>query len=407
MLGIARAGAGEYEGAIQAYERGIEPARRAGNLVGVNVFTYGRAMYLIVQGRLNEAEQACRSTLERAAREGHAELPALGWPHVALARIELERWRLDEAQACLDRGLRIARHAGFGEMMRVVRYLGAHLQAARGDAEGALAAFQDVERIVNALDDPYASGELAWEWTAVCLKVGRWEAARSKLALLEEMAAATGHANLLLWRDALAAGLLCGEGRHVEALVELDAAIGRARATRSSGQLIRLLAQRAVALAATGRLDAARSALREALELGAPEGFVRRWVDVGPAIAPLLRDLRERADTPETLHAYLDALLDACRTAFGTPAPKTEAPPADTPAGTPTGMPVGEMLDPLTPRELEVTRLICQGHSNAEIARRLVVAVSTVKKHTSHIYDKLGVRSRAQAIARAHELGLV
>ena len=65
------------------------------------------------------------------------------------------------------------------------------------------------------------------------------------------------------------------------------------------------------------------------------------------------------------------------------------------------------MLDPLTPRELEVTRLICQGHSNAEIARQLVVAVSTVKKHTSHIYDKLGVRSRAQAIARAHDLGLV
>ena len=87
----------------------------------------------------------------------------------------------------------------------------------------------------------------------------------------------------------------------------------------------------------------------------------------------------------------LDALLDACQRAFGDLALQ----------------PLDRMLDPLTPRELEVTRLICQGYSNAEIARQLVVAVSTVKKHTSHIYDKLGVRSRAQAIARAHDLGLV
>ena len=59
------------------------------------------------------------------------------------------------------------------------------------------------------------------------------------------------------------------------------------------------------------------------------------------------------------------------------------------------------MLDPLTPRELEVTRLICQGLSNAEIAGQLVVAVSTVKKHTNHIYSKLGVKNRTQALLKA------
>jgi LuxR family maltose regulon positive regulatory protein len=254
---------------------------------------------------------------------------------------------------------------------------------------------QDTERIVNALDDPYLSGELAWKWTTVYLNAGQWDAARAKLAVLEQHYAVTRHAILLLARNWLTARLLCAEGRHAEALVGLDEAIARVRATKSIGQLIRLLALQAVALEARGSGDSARSALREVIELDAPEGYVWRWLDAGPSIAPLLRDLRDQSDTPQVLRAYLDALLDACQRAFGDLAPQ------------PLRQLAGEMLDPLTPRELEVARLICQGYSNAEIARQLVVAVSTIKKHTSHIYDKLGVRSRSQAIARAHDLGLV
>jgi LuxR family maltose regulon positive regulatory protein len=64
-------------------------------------------------------------------------------------------------------------------------------------------------------------------------------------------------------------------------------------------------------------------------------------------------------------------------------------------------------LDPLTPRELEILRLICQGYSNPEIASELVVTLNTIKKHTSNIYSKLGVSSRTQAIARAHDLDLI
>ena len=317
MLGVARAGAGDYEGAIEAHRRGMTLTHREGNLIGYHSCTYARAMYAIIQGRLNEAEDVCRTAIERAAREGHADIPAVGWPHVALARIELERYRLDEAQACLDRGLQIARHGGFGELQRAGRYLGAHISAARGDLEGALALLKDTERIVSALDDPYVSGELAWKWATVCLHGGQWDAARAKLAELEQACAVTRHANLLLARDWLTAGLLCAEGCYAEALVGLDEAIRRVRASNSVGALIRLLAQQAVALEARGRRDSARSALREALERGAPEGYVWRWLDAGPSIAPLLRDLRDQSDTPQVLHAYLDALLDACQRAFG------------------------------------------------------------------------------------------
>lgn len=60
----------------------------------------------------------------------------------------------------------------------------------------------------------------------------------------------------------------------------------------------------------------------------------------------------------------------------------------------------------LTAREIEVVRLIAQGHSNAEIAATLFVSDATVKTHINHIFSKLGARDRAQVIVKARQMGL-
>jgi ATP/maltotriose-dependent transcriptional regulator MalT len=342
MLGAARAGAGNPEGTIEAYARGIEPTYGAGNLVGAYTCLCGQTMYLIAQGRLNEADDTCRSVIERGLREGHGDLPAVRWSDVVMAQIELERYRLDKAEAGLNDGLRIARPGGFGELLCAGRCLRPCLAVARGNQDGAVEILQDTERIVDAMDGLYLTGDLARHRTAVCLNTGDLHGARTKLTDLEQVCTATRHANLLIARDWLAVRLLCAEGRYDEALAGLAEAIRRARVSNSAGFLVRLLALQSVALDATGKREPARAVLREGMALGARGGCIRCWVDAGPSITPLLRDVIDRGNPSQVMHLCLDSLLGVCRIAFGDPALY------------PAHQLAGEMLDPLTARDFEM-----------------------------------------------------
>ena len=59
----------------------------------------------------------------------------------------------------------------------------------------------------------------------------------------------------------------------------------------------------------------------------------------------------------------------------------------------------------LSPREREILALMTEGLGNSEIAERLSISEKTVRNHTSNLFDKLGVWTRAQAIVFAHEHG--
>jgi len=65
------------------------------------------------------------------------------------------------------------------------------------------------------------------------------------------------------------------------------------------------------------------------------------------------------------------------------------------------------LVEPLSARELEVLEFLAGGAPNRAIAKELVVTLDTVKLHVSHLFSKLEVANRTQAVARARELGLL
>ena len=136
--------------------------------------------------------------------------------------------------------------------------------------------------------------------------------------------------------------------------------------------------------------------------MGAPKGYLRVFVDEGPPMAALLRELlvaqrRQVALADAVPREYLARLAEAFERA---------GLPVRPPVGR-GGVVVAGLVEPLTARELEVLGLLAAGAPNRTIAQQLVVTQETVKKHLSHIFDKLGVANRTQAVARARELGLL
>jgi LuxR family transcriptional regulator, maltose regulon positive regulatory protein len=184
-------------------------------------------------------------------------------------------------------------------------------------------------------------------------------------------------------------------GRALGLLDRLDAL---AEFQGRAGSVIEIRALRALALQAAGDHQGALTAVAEALSLAQPERYVRVFADEGPRMAALLKSLMgaRRAGRAVAASGAATEHLNRVVQAFGPAGPRGTAAAAGS-----------GLIEPLTARELEVLSLIAAGRRNREIANELVVTIETVKKHTSHIFDKLGAANRTQAVTRARELGLV
>lgn len=146
-----------------------------------------------------------------------------------------------------------------------------------------------------------------------------------------------------------------------------------------------------------GHQAPARATLAEALTLTQPAGMTRVFLDLGPALLPLLDDAIT-AGIPGALEAQRLRDLVATEATVA----RHKAQPARTdqkPRST-----AGKML---TEREQEILELVAEGLSNKEIGARLGISPLTVKRHTINIYAKLGVTTRRQAVHDAIDQGLV
>jgi LuxR family transcriptional regulator, maltose regulon positive regulatory protein len=384
-LGIAYLQSGDLAAGAASLTEARAISQAAGNSYAALMAAYELAQMQARQGYLHQAEQSFQRALELGAERG-APLAATGPLYVGRGDIQREWNHLDTAASFLQEGIAQCQQTGNTSIMLMGHITLARIKQAQGDAVGADRLIQQIAQILRSshlspLNEVYGS---AWH-ARLALAQGdlalasRWVQER-QLGVDDEPSSSREMVYLTLAR------VLIAQHKPREALPLLGRLLHLAERDGRMGNALAILVLQALAQQASGDEAGALERLSRALTLAEPEGYIRLFVDEGQPIVALLRQAYARGIATD----YVATLLSVAG------APVLAAP-----------APAHSLLEPLTERELEVIRLLVAGLSNAAMARELFITVGTVKSHINHIYGKLGVQSRSQAIARAHILHLL
>ncbi len=393
---------GEVPPAIAAYEEALRANQAAGNLhltLRTRVYLFGLRYS---QGRLKLAVQEGRDLLDQASALSESAQPVLAGAHLFLGYILYEWDQLEEARAEFLKVIELGRRWNNQGILFSAWWFLSLVQLRLGDLPGMKAALDEGEKIAGL--DSFASARYRLTLEAV----------QARLSLLQgDLDSAASWADRQS-PDPQAAGDLEFEHlTYAQVMVQAHKAnyvlglLDRLEAASRSGgrmtALLEILLVKAMACYSVEDMDRSFACLSEALSCGAPEGFLRVFLDQGELLHRILSASLHRlpADSPE--QDYARRLLFAFE--HSSLPPRVEAKPAS--ARPPSRQASPMLVEPLTGRELEILKLIAEGFTNAEIAKRLYLALNTVKTHVKNIYAKLEVESRTQAIRRAQELRLL
>jgi LuxR family maltose regulon positive regulatory protein len=393
LLGLAWWASGDLEPAHQSYAAGRASLQRVGHRADALGCTIALADIRIAQGRLREAMRTYEQALQLAAEQDPLRAPdgslrePQGAPvlrgtadmHVGLSQLHRERNDLHAATQHLLTSQELGEHSGLPQNPYRWRVAMARVREAQGDLDGALDLLQEAERLY--VSDFFPNVRPVSAMTArVWVAQGRldegleWTRERG-LSIDDDLSFLREFEHITLARVFLARHAISDAMRLLESL--LRAADDGAR----TGSVIEILVLQALGYQLQDDIAAALVPLERALTLAEPEGYVRMFVDEGPAMSALLQVAAKRPTVPE----YAGRLLAA----FGKPENRTAV--------------TQLLMEPLSERELDVLRLLGTDLDGPEIARQLVVSLSTLRTHTRNIYSKLGVNNRRAAVRRAEE----
>jgi LuxR family maltose regulon positive regulatory protein len=322
-------------------------------------------------GALCSAERLANQALSMATELGTDRQP-VARARIALASVACDRGRLDEALALLE-GTTPASDPTRGLMTDTIVRLGyAEVAAARGDADAAL----DLLTTARAGAPPIAPP----------LIVARWRALESHLSM------ATGdHERARRLVDGAGHSSYELDAAGVRLAVE-DGDLGRARSLLSRmadkpeprAPLTRLL-WTSVLDWLEGRETASHAGLSTVVASAEPEGDIALFRTAGTFALTPTRALFRAAPTP-----FLRTVIESLA-ALASPRPRTTR----------------QLVEQLTEREYKVLTLLPTRLSSAEIGDRLGISLNTVKTHLKHLYRKLDVSGRNEAVATAERLHLL
>jgi LuxR family transcriptional regulator, maltose regulon positive regulatory protein len=382
---------------LEAKQQAIEAGDQ---LATVRVMRWLASAYLRA-GRLRLVEQECLEAL--ALQEPIGEHFAVtGYFHFFLAHCDYASNRLEAAAGSLQQQLRIAQTWQQAHLQIIGNIYLAQLALARGDLAAADQALLKAEGLVQREQFATDAGAV------VAARVQYWLAA-GNLAT-----ASTWSTQVVFspeswdpnrWGEFLMlVRVYLAQQHYAQALAALEGFSAQLDRPGDIDTTIHFLALQAVARHSAGQSAQARAVAARLLALTEPEGYIRVYLDLGEPMQRLLQSQRrpphdQENELPPSTVAFVTKLLAVF--------PRTESPGLRTeyqiPEHSVLGPQSSALVEPLTPREQQVLRLLLAGASNQEIASELVISLATVKKHVSNLLGKLGVASRTQAIVRARE----
>jgi LuxR family maltose regulon positive regulatory protein len=353
--------------------------------------TYMRA------GRLRLLEQETCEGL--AFIEAAGELSAMtGYFSSYLIEAYYASNRLAEAAQAAREVLRIAQLWHHADLLYVANDAIAWVALASRDIVTAKVALAELEELARQERFAIHAGVMSATRTRYWLATGNLAAARN-WAAQQVFSPETWHANRQ-FELLQVIRVLLADRQHAQALELLQAFSAHFDRPGDIYSTILFLALHGVALQATGQNEHAQAVVMRLLDLTAPEDNIRVFLDEGAPMRNVLQELYDAEPNnwdklAPTSRAFVAKLLYA----FDAEAQRDIPPTQHTALHH-----ANALAEPLTRREQDVLRLLIAGASNNEIAERLVISLATVKKHVGNILGKLGVASRAQAVARAHDL---
>jgi LuxR family maltose regulon positive regulatory protein len=382
-LGVAELWSSRLEDARRDLEQALALARHAGRVwLQVPCLAHlgmaGPLTGLSLSAGLELSGEAVKAADDHGWSEDPVIVTALATGAMAL----LWLGRLGESESWLDRAQRTLQPEGEPGTELIVHQVRGLLRLSQGRLDEALAALRAAERMQAMLAGTHAfSAAVQARLLQTQVYMGRLPAARAALAEISEEDRDRGDMRLA------AAAVHLAEGEADQAIDALAAVIdGSAPVIHRPSATTEAHVLDALARDQLGDRRAAEASLERALDAAEPEGIVLPFV-----LAPV-RDLLERLPPHRTAHPTLRrTILDVL---------DGEAPRA-------TGSLAGSLDDELSEAELRVVRYLPSNLRAPEIASELFVSTNTIRTHLRHIYAKLDVHGRAEAVTRARELGLL
>jgi LuxR family transcriptional regulator, maltose regulon positive regulatory protein len=389
---------GDLEEACRSMDDWIEHSLKAENYF--SAFAYAmveKADILATQGHLREALRTYQKSLQLASEHDSQVLRVMAHPYLGISILYHEMGDDKAADQHFQKSLEVAglhRSVDWSYRRCIAQ---ARLNESVGDLDTALELLDEARSFYIKTLTPHTRPLDAIK-ARIYLKQGRLSKAKEwvdkqGLSVDDELIYVGEFEHIVLSRVLLAE---YQDNRDEQIILRslhlLDRLLKPAEDKKRLGSMLQILVTQVLAYKAKGDASNARASLERALTLAHPEGYFRIFVDEGESLRSMLLDLRRTIEkqsrgTNQELLMYADRLL------FGFAQPRT--------------VQQSRLVEPLSQRELETLRFLRTELSVPEIARELVVAVSTVRSHTKSIYSKLGVNNRRAAVKRADELNLI